>query len=74
MKVVDNRKKVIEVPFADLPVGQAYLDEGELLCIKTSVYDGEDNCICYEDGGWHTDYEHRNRLVMPVKVTLTIEG
>ena len=73
MKVVDNRKKIIEVPFADLPVGQAYIDDGEHLCIKTSTYD-EENCICYQDGHWHTDYQGRNDYVLPVKVTLTIEG
>ena len=73
MKVVDNRKKNIKVAFADLPVGHAYLDEDEILCIKTSTYD-EDNCICYYDGGWNTDYQHSGSLVMPVKVTLTIEG
>lgn len=73
MKVVDNRKKNIKVPFADLPIGEAYFDEDGILCIKTSSYDDE-NCICYQDGGWNADYQNKNNFVLPVKVTLTIEG
>ena len=73
MKVVDKRKTNVKVAFADLPVGEAYFDEDDVFCIKTSVYDG-DNCICYQDGQWNTDYQHNCSLVMPVKVTLTIEG
>ena len=73
MKVVDKRTKNIKVAFADLPVGQAYFDEDDVLCIKTSTYD-EDNCICYQDGYWNTDHQYGHALVMPTKVTLTIEG
>ena len=73
MKVVDNRKKNIKVPFADLPIGQAYFDEDGILCIKTSTYD-EENCICYQDGVWHADYQSKNDFVLTATVRLTIEG
>lgn len=73
MKVVDNRKKNIKVPFADLPIGEAYFDEDGILCIKTSAYDDE-NCIYYKDEYWNTECQNKNDFVMPVKVTLTIEG
>ena len=75
MKVVDNSKIKATSTFAELPIGQAYYDMNGLLCIKTSEYEENENCIVYEnDKGWHADYESRSTIVRPVRTTLTIEG
>ncbi len=75
MKVVDNSKIKATSSFADLPIGQAYYDNNGLLCIKTSEYEENENCIVHEkDSGWHADYESRSTIVRPVRTTLTIEG
>jgi hypothetical protein len=75
MKVVDNRKINTVSTFADLPIGQAYYDNNGLLCIKTSEYEENENCIVFEtEDGWHADFESRSTMVRPVRTTLTIEG
>ena len=75
MKVVDNRKIKAATAFADLAVGQAYYDNNGILCIKTSDYEAESNCIAYVKGeGWHEDSETRSNIVRPATTTLTVEG
>ena len=75
MKVVDNSKIEVTSSFADLPIGQAYYDNNGLLCIKTSDYEENENCIAYKKNeGWHADFETRSNIVRPVRTTLTIEG
>jgi hypothetical protein len=75
MKVVDNSKIKATSTFADLLIGQAYYDVNGLLCIKTSDYEENENCIVYKEGeGWHADYESRSNIVRPIRTTLTIEG
>lgn len=75
MRVVDNSKIKATSTFADLPIGQAYYDMNGLLCIKTSDYEENENCIVYKEGeGWHADYEMSSTVVRPIRTTLTIEG
>ena len=74
MKVVDNRKTDIKLVFADLPVGETYLDEDGILCIKTSPYEEAENCMCFTDGVWSADFQNKNDWITPVKAILTIEG
>ena len=76
MKLIDNRKTGIKVRFEDLPVGDAYLDEDDNICIKTSEnYEGN-NCMYYKAnyGAWEAECESRNTEVRPIKITYTIEG
>lgn len=77
MKVIDLKKTVTKVNFADMPIGQAYRDEKDILCIKTAR-DNEDygfNCIFLnERGEWDCEYEAPDSLCEPVASTLTIEG
>ena len=76
MKVVDLRKTTTEVPFADLPVGQAYFDKEKNLCIKTSIDpDDSNNCIFYQGGDvWEETHEEPFNPCELCSVTITIEG
>lgn len=76
MKVVDNRKAGKKVRFADLPIGDAYLDEDDNICIKTSDDYESDNCMYYRpcEDTWGAECELRNFEVQPIKITYTIEG
>ena len=76
MKVIDNRKVGKKVRFEDLPIGDAYLDEDDNICIKTSDdYEGN-NCMYYKPCGemWIPECEYNYTEVQPIKITYTIEG
>ena len=76
MKVIDNRKIGKKVRFEDLDVGDAYLDENDDICIKTADEYENHNCMYYRDisGEWIPECEYNYTEVIPIKVTLTIEG
>ena len=74
MKVINNRKTEKIVRFADLAIGEGYLDDNDFLCIKTSNHDEGENCICYTNGTWGADYEDSDYWVTPIELTYTIEG
>lgn len=76
MKVVDNRKIGKKVRFEDLDVGDAYLDEDNNICIKTADDYENTNCMYYREvcGDWIPECEYNYTEVMPIKVTLTVEG
>ena len=60
----ENKKR-----FEDLKVGEGYIDENGLLCIKTSNYNEFENCICYADGSWGACYQSDYDWVTPIEVT-----
>ena len=76
MKVIDNRKVGKKVKFEDLPIGDAYLDEDDNICIKTSDDYEYNNCMYYRPCGeeWVSECEYKNAEVRPIKITYTIEG
>lgn len=76
MKVVDNRKAGKTVRFEDLPIGDAYLDDCDNICIKTSDGYESNNCMYYKpcEDAWEVECEYRNVEVRPIKITYTIEG
>lgn len=77
MKVVDLRKTVKKVNFADLPTGQTYFDEDKNLCIKTTPDpDQYDNCMFYHNssGYWEAEHEEPNSVCELCSATITIEG
>ena len=75
MKVVDLRKTVTKVNFADLPTGQTYFDEDKNLCIKTTTDpDQYDNCIFYRGNGWEEEHEEPDSVCELCSATITIEG
>lgn len=74
MKVVNKRKNEKKT-VNELPLGQAYLDKDEVLCIKTrEAINGYCSCLVYVNDEWHDDEEHEFSRVTPIKTTLTIEG
>ena len=76
MKLIDNRTPDKIVKFDDLPVGEAYLDQDDAICVKTSnEYDG-DNCMYYmaDCEAWEAGRENHNLEVRPIKITYTVEG
>lgn len=76
MKVIDNRKVGKKVRFEDLDVGDGYLDEDNNICIKTADEYENTNCMYYRDamGDWLPECEYNYTEVMPIKITLTVEG
>lgn len=76
MKVIDNRKIGAKIKFEDLPIGEAYLDEDDNVCIKTSEDYNSVNCMYYKAdyNEWESGCESRNLEVQPIKITYTIEG
>ena len=76
MKVIDNRKVGKKVVFEDLPVGDAYLDEDDNICIKTSDDYESNNCMYYRtvSNEWIPECEYNYTEVQPIKITYTIEG
>ena len=76
MKVIDNRKTRKKVRFEDLALGDAYLDEDENICIKTSEDYECTNCMYYRtcSGTWVAECEYNYTEVTPIQITYTIEG
>ena len=76
MKVIDNRTTGTKVRFDDLPIGDAYIDHNDTICIKTSDEYDSNNCIYYtaDSDEWEAECECRNTEVRPIKITYTIEG
>ena len=76
MKVVDKRNIGKKTRFEDLDIGDAYIDDEGCVCIKTADEYESHNCIYYRDtvGEWIAECEYNYTEVMPIKVTLTIEG
>ena len=66
-----------KVPFGSLNIGDTYLDDEDLVCIKISHSPDEDygECLYYGpiEGQWVVGDEPNDRMVLPVKATLTIE-
>ena len=67
-----------KVPFGSLNIGDVYLDDEDVVCIKVShSYDEDDfaECLYYGpiEGQWVIGEEANDRMVLPVKATLTIE-
>lgn len=59
------------VTFADVPVGEVFEDEDNILCIK--VDDG--HCLYMnEDNKWDIAAYYEEDVVFPLRATLTIEG
>lgn len=76
MKVVDKRNIGKKTRFEDLDIGDTYLDHEGCLCIKTADEYESHNCIYYREtvDEWIAECEYNYTEVMPIKVTLTIEG
>jgi hypothetical protein len=77
VEVIDLKKTVTKVNFADMPIGQTYRDDKGVLCIKTA-HDDDDyglNCIFLTDkGNWDCEYEAPDSICELVTATLTVEG
>lgn len=59
------------ITFADLPIGEVFEDDGNILCIK--VDDG--HCLYMsEDNEWDVAACYEEDAVFPLRATLTIEG
>jgi uncharacterized protein YabE (DUF348 family) len=73
MKFVDERKKK-EVRFCDLEIGDAYIDNGGTICIKTGEagdkYEG--TCIAFVDGHWISEKEIYTETVEKVEAEFVV--
>ena len=76
MKLIDKRTSGKKVRFEDLPIGDAYLDPDENICIKTSDTYESDNCMFYVtcNDTWEAETENSYTEVQPIKITYTVEG
>ena len=76
MKVIDNRKVGKKVRFENLAVGDAYLDEDDNICIKTSEDYENTNCMYHRtcSDTWIPECEYDYTEVQPIQITYMIEG
>lgn len=74
MKLVSNIVDNIKVPFKDLEIGAAYFnvaDGDEVFCIKLN----DTECLFHTtDDRWEVDLEVPHERVVPLDVTITING
>lgn len=73
MNIVYTPKKVNEVTFDKLPIGQTFISDENFLCIKTSADRTGANCIVSINNHWIEDSLDDYSLVTPVNSTLTVE-
>lgn len=74
MNVNDKRMKdKSKISFEELDVGQVYEDKDGVLCIKTSLSEIDDNCICFVNGNWEANLESLGSMIIPLTATLEIE-
>ena len=78
--IINNKmENVGKVPFGSLKIGDTYIDDEGVVCIKISHspddYDDFAECLYFSplENEWVVGEEANNRMVLPVKATLTIE-
>jgi hypothetical protein len=74
MEIINNIKDTRKVTFDSLNIGDIYIDEEDVVCIKTSGIggDGFGDCIFCNFEGWQYGNQSADSLVLPVKATLTL--